>query len=166
MKLRKSALELYIGGRKVANKYRDKVSRINLLTAELEAIYHRVAWKLGVSDSSMRVLYVIHEKGGDCLLGDICRESGISKQTINSALRKLESEEILYLEQHKGNSKRVCLTEKGKSYVSKTAALLFAAECSAFEDWTDEEVEMYLKLMEKYNLSLRRQIEKIEGERI
>lgn len=150
----------------MANKYHDNVSRINLLTAELEAIYHRVAWKLGVSDSSMRVLYVIHEKEGDCLLADICRESGISKQTINSALRKLESEEILYLKQHKGNAKRVCLTERGKTYVAKTAALLFAAECNAFEDWTDEEVEEYLRLMEKYNLSLRRQIKKIEGERV
>lgn len=141
--------------------YYDKIQRVNCLSNDLEAIYHQAARKLGVSDSVLCVLYMIHEKGDRCLLYDICSESGISKQTINSALRKLEKDEVLYLEQDKGKAKRVCLTEKGKVYVTQTAARLFEAECNAFNEWTDEEVELYLRLIEKYNVSFRVQIEKM-----
>ena len=87
--------------------------------------------------------------------------SGISKQTINSAIRKLEIEEIVYLEKHNGKSKIVCLTEKGKPYANRTAAKLYEAECSAFRDWSEEEIDFYLHLIEKHNSSLRNQIEKL-----
>lgn len=143
------------------SNYNDKVHRINFLSGELDAIYHKLGLKIGIPDSVMRVLYVIYEKGNQCLLHDICKESGISKQTVNSALRKLEAEEILYLENYKGKSKRVYLTEKGKEYVKHTAALVFEAECNAFNDWTAEELDTYLSLMKKYNLSLSREIDKI-----
>lgn len=141
--------------------YYEKIQRVNCLSNDLESIYHQAARKLGVSDSVLCVLYMIHEKGDHCLLYDICSGSGISKQTINSALRKLENDEILYLEQDKGKAKRVCLTEKGKAYVAQTAARLFEAECNAFNDWTDDEVDLYLRLIEKYNVSFREQIEKM-----
>lgn len=143
------------------NSYQDKIHRVNCLTNDLNALYHQAALKFGISDSALFVLYMIHNKGDNCLLYDICNESGMSKQTINSALRKLESDGILYLEQDIGRAKRVCLTEKGKTYVLQTGARLFNAECHAFDDWTDEEVEQYLKLIEKYNTSFGVQIEKL-----
>lgn len=143
-------------------KYYDKMQKVNFLTHDLDAIYHQAARKLKVSDSVLYVLYMIYEKGDHCLLYDICSESGISKQTINSAIRKLEKEEILYLEQDKGKTKRICLTEKGKVCIEQTAVRLLEAECSAFDGWTDEEINMYLKLIEKYNDSFREQIKKME----
>lgn len=143
-------------------EYHEKVHRVNCLTNDIDALYHQAARKLGVSDSVLCVLYMIYEKGDGCLLYDICNESGITKQTINSAIRKLEKEEILYLEPFKGKTKQICLTEKGKDYVARTAACLYKAECDAFKQWTDEEFEMYLKLMEKYNQSLRKEIDKMQ----
>ncbi len=140
----------------------DKVQKINCLSNDMNLLYHQAARRLGVSDSVLCVLYMINEKGDRCLLYDICCESGISKQTINSAIRKLESEKILYLEQDKGKTKRICLTEKGKKYTSETAACLFEAECNAFKDWSDEEFDLYLSLMKKYNDSFRVQVKKIE----
>lgn len=139
----------------------DKVHRVNCLSNDLDALYHQAALKLGISDSVMFVLYMLHDKGDKCLLYDICNESGISKQTINSAIRRLEKDNILYLEQQTGKNKRVCLTEKGKAYISRTAAKLYKAECDAFSKWPEEEFEMYLKLMEKYNLSLREELKKM-----
>ena len=53
--------------------------------------------------------------GEGCLLQDICFYTGISKQTVNSALRKLEVEEILYLEPYNAKSKKVFLTSKSVS---------------------------------------------------
>lgn len=146
--------------------YYDKVHRVNCLANDLDALYHQAAWKIGVSDSVLCILYMIYEKGDGCLLYDICNESGISKQTINSAIRKLEGDEILYLEQDKGKTKRVWLTEKGKDYIARTAVRLYEAECSAFADWTEEDFESYLRLMKKYNDSFRIQVENMEGRKI
>lgn len=142
----------------------DPLKRINCLANELELLYHHVALKLGISDSVMCILYMIHEKGDGCLLCDICNESGISKQTINSALRKLEKEDILYLVQDKGKNKRIFLTENGKAYTSHTAGRLLEAESSAYAQWSAEELETYLRLMKKYNDCFRIQVEKIHKE--
>lgn len=143
---------------------REQVQRINCLSNELEMIYHQAARKLGVSDSILCVLYMIYEKGDGCLLYDICMESGISKQTINSAIRKLEDEQILYLKQDKGKKKRIFLTEKGNDYAEKTAARLYEAESLAFGELSEEECKLYLQLMKKYTDAFRIQIEKMEEE--
>lgn len=71
-----------------------QMQRFNLLQSEIDTAYHDAALKLGRSDSAMLVLYTLCSGGGECMLGDIT--SGASKQTINSALRKLESEGIIY----------------------------------------------------------------------
>ena len=75
-----------------------ELKRLNYLTSEIDAAYHEAARKLGLSDSTMMVLYAACNNGGSCLLSDICKISGTSKQTINSALRKLEADGLIYLE--------------------------------------------------------------------
>lgn len=145
----------------MSDKLHDKVHRINCLTEEVDSLYHQVALKLGVSDSVLFVLYMLHINGEKCLLYDTYKASGISKQTINSAVRKLENEGIVYLEKHDGKSKIVCLTEKGKAYTAQTAAQLAEAERRAFGDWSEEEINLYVRLIEKHKVSLRRQIEKL-----
>lgn len=139
----------------------EKLHRINYLGAEMEALYHQVSLKLGISDSAMRSLYTVYDNGGTCLLSDIYKQSGISKQTVNSAIRKLESDEILYLELETGREKRVYLTEKGKNYVEKTVARLYAAECEIFATWSEEEINSYIRCMEKYNALFRYQLEQM-----
>ena len=142
-------------------KHREEIHRINYLTTEMESLYHLASLKLNISDSVSIVLYSIYDAGGSCLLSDVYKNSGISKQTVNSAIRRLEKEEILYLEQHRGRSKRIILSEKGKSYVKHTAARLYQAEMDAFESWTEEEIHTYINLMEKYADCFRLQVEKL-----
>lgn len=137
----------------------DKIHRVNALANDLDGIYHQAAQKLGVSDSVLIVLYSIHEMGTPCRLYDICARSCLNKQTINSAMRKLEQEGILYLEPDTGKTKRVCLTEKGQVFVRQTAGRLYEAECNAFRNWSEEEFAQYLALMAKYNGCIRREIE-------
>lgn len=141
--------------------YSAEIYRVNCLAADLETIYHQAALKLGLSDCVMFVLYLLYEKGGSCLLYDIRKETNISKQTIHSAVQKLEKDGILYLRQQSGRAKMVYLTEKGKDYTERTVGRLFQAECGAFEGWTEMEISLYMNLMEKYNIHLRKQIEKM-----
>ena len=95
----------------------DKKPRIYAyLSAEITSLYHEAAVKIGISDTVLNILYVLCEKEGQCLQSDIFRLTGISRQTINSAIRKLEKSELVYLEQREGRNTMVCLTEKGKDF--------------------------------------------------
>ncbi len=143
------------------NKICSRIHRINYLNAELEALYHHASLKLGLTDSASIVLYTIYDQGGHCLLSDIYKQSGVSKQTVNSAIRNLEKKQILYLEQHSGRAKRVALTDAGREYVQNTVARLFDAEAAAFSSWTEEEISAHIGYMEKYIRSFREQMEKL-----
>ncbi len=138
-----------------------KIHRINYLNAELNALYHHASLKLGLTDSVSLVLYTIYDNGGNCLLSDIYKQSGVSKQTVNSAIRNLEKKHIIYLEQHSGRAKKVVLTDTGKEYVQKTVSRLFDAEAAAFVSWTEDEINAHIGFMEKYIDSFREQIEEL-----
>lgn len=139
----------------------DKIHRINNLISETDALYHQAALKIGIADSVMCVLYTIYDNGESCLLSDIYKQSGISKQTVNSAIRKLETEEIVFLEQYNGKAKRVLLTDKGKDYVKQTAGRLYEAENKAYESWSEREIDTYINLLEKYVESFKIQVQKL-----
>lgn len=138
-----------------------KIYRINFLANTMDALYHQAAKSLGVADSVLYILYTLHSNGESCPLTDLYRVSAISKQTINSAIRKLEAEEVIYLKKYDGKSKIVCLTDKGRDYVRETAEKLLAAEGTAFAGWSAEELDSYLHLIEKHVASLRQQFSKL-----
>ncbi len=140
------------------------IKRFNHLISETDAAYHEMALKLGLSDSAMQILYTICS-GGDgrsCLLKDICHLTGLSKQTIHSAIRKLEQCEILRLEMVGGKQKRVLLTEKGCRLATHTAIKIIEAENRIFDGWPKEDVETYLNLTRRYLEDFRREIRKLD----
>ena len=142
----------------------NELHQINYLTSEMDALYHKSSLKLGITDSISIVLYSIHDAGERCLLSDIYKKSGINKQTVNSAIRNLEADGLLYLRQHIGKTKMVILTNKGKDFVNKTVVKLCKAEAKAFDSWSAEEVSTYIRLMEKYVSCFRQQIDDLETE--
>lgn len=137
----------------------ETIHKINYLTSEMDALYHQVSLKQGISDSVSMVLYAIYEKGGDCLLSEIYKDTGVSKQTVNSAIRKLEDDGVLYLQSHTGRLKRVLFTEKGRNLAQNTVGQLMEAEVMAFADWTDREIWVHVQLMERYLEDFRKIIE-------
>ncbi len=139
----------------------EHLHRINYLSAEINSLYHQAALKLGLADSEMYILYMLYDNEGSCMLADMSKASGISKQTVNSAIRRLENEDVVYLQQQRGKTKKVCLTSKGREYAEKTVAKIFAAEARAYSDWTDEEISLHLKLLEKYADSFRESLEEL-----
>lgn len=139
----------------------ERIRTINGLIYETDSLFHQASLKLGISDSAMCILYMVYENEDRCLLSYIYKKSGISKQTINSSVRKLEKEEILYLEQYKGRSKQIKLTDKGKAFVENTVARLYKAENEVYQTFTDEEMSVYVRLMKKYTEEFRKQIEKL-----
>ena len=139
------------------------MKRFNYLISETNAVYHEAAQKMGLSDSTEQVLYTICNYGESCQIRDICKLSGISKQTINSALRKLEGERIVYLEAFDGRKKRVCLTEKGKKLAEETVVQLIEIENGILDSWTGEEREQYLELTKRYLDSFREKVRELKA---
>lgn len=137
------------------HKISKELKRFNYLFGETGAAYHEMHLKLGMSDSAISILYVVLEHGGSCLLQHICHYTGLSKQTINSALRKLEREDIVYLEMAGSKNKMVHLTETGRTLAEETAGRVLQAEDEIFASWSLEDVEKYLQLTESYMLALK-----------
>lgn len=128
----------------------DHLRRFNHLVGEINAVYHEAALKFGLPDSAMQVLYTICVQGEACALGEIVRQCGMSKQTLNSVLRKLEAGQVVYLEADGGRRKRVCLTEKGKALTETTVRRLIEIEDGIFMTWTRAEREGYMELTQRY----------------
>lgn len=139
----------------------EKLKRFNYLSGEIEAIYHEAALKFSLSDSAMLVLYAICNNGESCLLSDIIHLSGASKQTINSALRKLEAEGIVRLEAVNGKKKNVCLTKKGRELTDRTVIRLLDIENGIFDSWSLEEQEMYLALTQRYLTAFKEKVKEV-----
>lgn len=122
----------------------------NLLSSEIDAVYHFVAAKLGMSDSAMNILYVLCDNGGECLMNDFLRRTGMSKQTVNSSVSKLEAEGIVSISMADKKRKRAELTEKGKEYAGRTVMRIIEKENEIFSSWTKEEQTVYLDLTRRY----------------
>ena len=117
------------------------------LSAEITSLYHEAAVKIGVSDTVLDILYVLCEQEGQCLQSDIFRLTGISRQTINSAIRKLERD---------GRNTLVCLTEKGRDFSAQKVRPLFQIENKIWSEWTVDEQERYLLFTQKYRDSFKK----------
>lgn len=136
-------------------KSSDEMRQYNHLLGEMEATYHECSLKLGISDSVSKILYTICVFGGSDLLSNICRHTGLSKQTVNSAIRKLEKEGIIYLSSVNGKAKKVFLTAEGRIYAEKTAMRIIEMENEIFESWSREELQKYLELTERFLAALK-----------
>ena len=136
--------------------------RINFMLMSISMLYHDAVIKFGLTDNIGLILRFLSENGDHCPLSSIYKTTGIRKQTINSSIRKLEAEGVLYLEQTDGRSKRVVLTEKGRELIDSTVAQIHKAEVHALDDWTKEEIQTYILTLSKVHGSLKRELDKLD----
>lgn len=108
------------------------IREFNRLYKELDDLYHNLALRQGLSDSASIILYALYLLGDGCLQRDICDLSYISKQTINSSIRRLEQDGYLYLQPGRGRDMHICLTPEGRRLVEEKAAPVAAMEERAF----------------------------------
>lgn len=139
----------------------DTLSRFNHLAGEIDSVYHDAALRFGISDSAFQIIYTLYSEGGSCLIGDICAFSGMSKQTVNSALRKLEKDGIVILAHYDGKKKNVIFTDSGVAFAADTVARVIDTENRIFSGWGEENAELYINLTKKYLDEFRRDIKEI-----
>lgn len=120
------------------------------LHKQANAIYQEMSLKQNLSSSVFDIFYAICILGDGCLQRDICEIALISKQTINSSIKKLEKSGYLRLIPGKGKEKHIYLTEAGKQVAEERMVPVIEAECRSFHEMTVDEQELLLKTTETY----------------
>lgn len=133
-----------------------QLTEYNRIFKENDDIYRGAAKLLGLSDCAFWILYTLRESKEDLTQSTLCETTYQPKQTIHSALKKLEQEGYVELKEMRDRrSKQVCLTPKGIQLAEKTVDRVIAAERDAFANLTEEETETFFRLLCKYNHLLK-----------
>lgn len=134
------------------------LNELNQLYKELDELYHAVALKAGLSDSALDILYSLCVLGDGCLQKEICQLAFISKQTVNSSIRKLEQQQYLVLQPGKGRDMHIYLTETGQALVQEKVIPVIQAENQAFGRMTAAEQNELLRLCKIYLSNLQQNL--------
>ena len=137
------------------------IREFNEADKEMNIIYHRLARHYRLSDSVFWVLYLLGEARGPMTQTKLCSALFLSKQTVNSALKKLESEGYITLTPAGAHTKNISLTKCGTKLCEQTVDKVIEAECAALGNMTDEESENMTALMKLYSVLLKNQTAKI-----
>lgn len=132
--------------------------RLNKTYNELNGLYHDISVKLGLSDSESMVMYMLYDMEEPLTQSDIVKATGLSKQTLNSAIRKLEKEEIIILEKMNEKSKIIVMTDKGQKLVEQKMKPLVEMEERVLASWTEEDRLTYLELIEKFKVQFEKEV--------
>ncbi len=127
------------------------IRAFNEADKEMNIIYHRLARHYRLSDSVFWVLYLLGEAQGPMTQTKLCSALFLSKQTVNSALKKLESRGYLRMESMSGDrrNKLLSLTDRGEELLRLAVEPTLAME----------ERRTYLDLTHKYLNAIREETE-------
>ena len=133
----------------------DVLIRFNNIFKKEDDLYRNAARLLGCSDCEFWILYTLRVEEAPVTQSDMCAILGYPKQTVNSALKKLEQEGLLTLSGGRGRGGRpIRLTETGMKLAEQTVDFVIEAEQRALLDLSSEERAQLLTLMRRYNDAL------------
>lgn len=128
-----------------------ELREFNRLYKRLDDLYHSLSLKMGMSDSTFIILYTIAELGDGCSQKEICGQVSVSKQTINSSIRKLEKGGIIRLEKgSRGRELHIRLTEEGNQLIREKIYPVMEAEDRAFIQMPAVDRAEFLRLSRLY----------------
>ena len=123
----------------------------NRETKRLDDLYRCAAKQCGISECAFWILYTLRAEERQFTQAEICEFLIEPKQTVNSALKKLEAEGYLSLSAGADQrSKRVCLTEKGERFVKAHVDRVPEAEAAALGAMTAAERDALIRLTGRY----------------
>ena len=126
------------------------INEYNQLQKSCNLLYHSIAASLGISDCAFWILYIVQDTEDVCKQSDICESISMSRQTVNSALKKLEKDGYLTLTKIEGKmGKAIHLTEQGTRFVKEHILPVMEAEERACLDFSEEEKETFMGLFRR-----------------
>ncbi len=133
------------------------------ITNRYNALYRSAAAHFGFSESGFKILYRLYIARGAATQNRLAEELCLSKQTVNSAVLKLEKAGLIELSKGTAakNSKFVSLTDKGLSECQHCIDKLIKAESSALEKMDDKQLRQFLELYELQYTILEKEIKRL-----
>lgn len=148
------------------NGVKKRLLEYNSIFKENDDLYRKIARELGMSECTFWIFYMLREQGETVTQSEICSALYQPKQTVNSALKKLELEGyLLLIKQDDRRSKRIELTEKGRELAERTVDRVLLVEQKALAELTEEEQKAFIGLFRKYTKLLGNKMQEIEGEK-
>lgn len=138
--------------------------QFNSLYQGYDEIYHSLSLAAGLSDSAFWILYCLLEQGDGCLQKDICACTCTSKQTIHSAICKMQNQGLIELRPGRGRNMHIHLTGAGKELARDRVLPVIRMERETFGDLAPEESRELLRLTRKYMDRFRQRAEGYMGE--
>ena len=130
---------------------REQVKRLKNSTRPMDKMYEEYAKSMGLSYSAFSVLgSVLFNE--NCTQKEICQRTWLPKQTVNTIITDFYKNGMVVLEEcpEDRRTKTVKLTEKGKTYAQDAVCHIRHAEYVAMKQFTEEEMETLISLMQKY----------------
>lgn len=140
------------------------IQRINQINDEINCLYHAASTKIGLADSEMMILYLLHDHE-KLSQSDIIQRTGMTKQTVNSAIRRMEKDGWIHLGKRTQHRRIISLTLLGKQVLQQVLGPFIQAEEKIFDDWSQEEINLFLKLNCRYRDQLRHIVDHLSLER-
>lgn len=141
----------------------DKWSILMKINKEIDDLYHNIANYFDLSDSTFWILYSLYEKQEGLTQKEICSNWAYSKQTVNSAIKKLLELKYIEMENDIPNNygKKIFLTSLGLDVAEKTIKKVMEAEDESFSKIKEEDMDKVISVFEKSYSLFKNEIEKI-----
>ena len=137
------------------------LKEFNEAFGKINEAYHEAAVKLGLSDTEMEIFYIFYIYGSGCRQSVLYKESGLTKSTVNSAIRKLQRDGILYLMPGEGRNTLVYATEKGEELIRNTIEKVIRIESTTYGGWSPEDQKTFIRLNRVFASEMKRMVEEL-----
>lgn len=134
------------------NDLKMQIRDFNRIWKEQDDLWREAAKKANLPETSFWILYIlVVEENPDMTQALLCDDWHITRQTCNSAIKRLEHEGLLSLNTRKGagNVKYISLTEQGHKLADKIIMPLIKADMDSFRSFTEDERRLIISLTER-----------------
>lgn len=140
-----------------------QLTALNQTYKDIDDVYHLYAKANGLSDTAFWMLYSLWERKAACTQRELCAEWSYSPQTVNSALKVLEGQELIHLVQSPENrrNKQILFTPKGIAVGERVIAPLLQAERRSFSELSEQERAELLAVTRRHAALLRSEVNKL-----
>ena len=141
------------------------ILEFNQILKECDSIYHNAAVKAGLSDCAFWILYTLQDSTRTYTQSEICDDGFMPKQTVNSALKKMEKDGYLTLHPIPGKKgKYIQLTETGQAFVQQKIVPIMKAEENACAQFTSDEKFAFLNTFRGFVNWLKTEVTSVQEE--
>ncbi len=142
---------------------RSQLKHYNHLFKKYNELFRVTSKKFNITENVLFILYFLRDNE-NYTQKDLCDILFQPKQSVNSILKKLESDGYVMLAfaQNSRKNKNIYLTEKGYELAKQTSDKIAEAEISAFGMLSSRERHDFINIFEHYISLLKTEIDNID----